>query len=95
VCYLQAGILAIGGTQHTVSLEKGEPVVEAGMTVTLSADNRVIDGDVAGEFLAAFAKALSNPVRLLSVWGERVLLSVRGILEVIEQMTLAGAILRL
>lgn len=67
LCCSQAGILAIGGTQHSVSLEQGQPVGKAGMTVTLSADERVIDGDVAAEFLAAFAKAMSNPVRLLSV----------------------------
>ena len=64
---LQAGILAIGGTQQKVSLKGGKPVTEAGMTVTLSADNRVIDGDIAGDFLSAFSKAMSNPVRLLSV----------------------------
>jgi len=64
---MQAGILAIGGTQHNVSLKDGEPVASAGITVTLSADNRVIDGDVAGDFFSAFAKVLSSPVRLLSV----------------------------
>ena len=64
---MQAGILAIGGTQQHVSLEGGVPVKTPHMTVTLSADERVIDGDVAGDFLQAFARNISNPVRLLSV----------------------------
>lgn len=67
VAVLQAGILAIGGTQQHVSLSDGKPVATPHMTVTLSADERVVDGDVAGDFLTAFAKNISNPVRLLSV----------------------------
>ena len=64
---LQSGILAIGGTQQQVSLRDGQPVAMPSMTVTLSADERVVDGDVAAAFLAAFASNLSNPVKLLSV----------------------------
>jgi pyruvate dehydrogenase E2 component (dihydrolipoamide acetyltransferase) len=64
---MQAGVLAIGGTQQHVSLQGSQPVATPRMTVTLSADERVMDGDVAGEFLQAFAKNISNPVRLLSV----------------------------
>lgn len=64
---MQAGILAIGGTQQHVSLKGGQPVATPHMTVTLSADERVVDGDIAGDFLAAFARNMSNPVRLLSV----------------------------
>ena len=64
---MQSGILAIGGTQQQVSLKDGQPVATPSMTVTLSADERVVDGDIAAAFLAAFASNLSNPVKLLSV----------------------------
>ena len=62
----QAGILAIGGTQRrVVGGGAGALAVEELMTVTLSADHRVIDGEIAGAFLEAFAANLSNPIRLL------------------------------
>ena len=64
---MQSGILAIGGTQQHVSLNNGEPTATTSMTVTLSADERVVDGDVAAALLDAFAKNISNPVKLLSV----------------------------
>lgn len=63
---LQAGILAIGGTQRrVVSGAGGKLGVEELITVTLSADHRVIDGEIAGAFLAAFAANIANPIRLL------------------------------
>jgi pyruvate dehydrogenase E2 component (dihydrolipoamide acetyltransferase) len=56
----------ISGSHKTVYLdESGRPAAKTQMTVTLSADNRVISGEVAGAFLEAFKKNLSNPVRLL------------------------------
>jgi pyruvate dehydrogenase E2 component (dihydrolipoamide acetyltransferase) len=62
----QAGILAVGGTQRrVVSVGAGALGVEELMTVTLSADHRVIDGEIAGAFLEAFAANMSNPIRLL------------------------------
>lgn len=64
---VQAGILAIGGTQQQVSLVDGQPMATPSMTVTLSADKRIVDGDLAAAFLDAFAKNISNPVKLLSV----------------------------
>ncbi len=64
---VQSGILAIGGTQQHVSLKDGRPTATSSMTVTLSADERVVDGDIAAAFLDAFAKNISNPVKLLSV----------------------------
>ena len=64
---MQAGILAIGGTQQQVSLKDGLPAATPSMTVTLSADERVVDGDIAAAFLDAFAHNMSNPVKLLSV----------------------------
>lgn len=62
----QACILAVGGTQQHVVLENGAPTAKSVMTVTLSADQRVYDGEVASQFLAAFCSNISNPVRLLS-----------------------------
>ncbi|WP_240423070.1 2-oxo acid dehydrogenase subunit E2 [Leucobacter sp. wl10] len=35
------------------------------MTVTLSADHRVLDGALAAEWLAAFAKRIEQPLGLL------------------------------
>ncbi|KAK9842516.1 hypothetical protein WJX81_003895 [Elliptochloris bilobata] len=62
----QAGILAIGGTQRRVVGGQDSKVgVEELMTVTLSADHRVIDGEVAAAFLAAFAANIANPIKLL------------------------------
>ena len=62
----QACILAVGGTQQHIVLENGAPKAKSIMTVTLSADQRVYDGEVASQFLAAFCSNISNPVRLLS-----------------------------
>lgn len=61
----QAGILAIGGTQEEVVLENGHPVTKLQMKVTLSADQRVYDGQTASRFLGAFCSNMENPVKLL------------------------------
>ncbi len=61
----QACILAVGGGQQKVLLQGGKPVARTVMNVTLSADNRVVDGDVAAEFLAAFSKYMANPLQLV------------------------------
>ena len=57
--------MAVGGTQERVVLENGEPVVQHAVSVTLSADHRVYDGEIASAFLKAFCANLANPVRLL------------------------------
>ena len=51
---------------------KQQPVVDDGalavgtvMSVTLSADHRVIDGAVAAEWMAAFVRRIENPVSAL------------------------------
>jgi pyruvate dehydrogenase E2 component (dihydrolipoamide acetyltransferase) len=61
----QACILAVGGAQQRVSLVGGRPVASSVMGVTLSADNRVVDGEQAAEFLAAFGRYLANPLQLV------------------------------
>ena len=35
------------------------------MTVTLSADHRVIDGAVGAQWMAAFVERIENPLRML------------------------------
>jgi len=35
------------------------------MTVTLSADHRVLDGAIAAEWLAAFQRRIENPLSIL------------------------------
>jgi len=43
----------------------GELAVGTVMTVTLSADHRVIDGAIAAEWMAAFVRRIENPVSAL------------------------------
>lgn len=63
---MQAGILAVGGTQHVVRLqEPGKLVSEAKMNLVLSADQRVFDGETASKFLKALCNYLANPVKLV------------------------------
>ncbi|KAL3137127.1 hypothetical protein ABBQ32_006699 [Trebouxia sp. C0010 RCD-2024] len=62
----QACIMAVGGSVKHVVMQNGKPVVKTRMTVTLSADNRVYDGQVASKFLEEFCKTIANPVKMLS-----------------------------
>lgn len=62
----QSGILAVGAArQQPVVDDEGQLSVGTLMTVTLSADHRVIDGAVAAEWVAALQSRLENPVSLL------------------------------
>lgn len=73
----QAAIMAVGGARQVavpgvVGISGnnkrgggGGPVVGTEMTVTLSADGRVFDGEVASEFLKAFSDGMENPKGLL------------------------------
>jgi len=73
----QAAIMAVGGARQVAlpgvvgsggNNKKGGgggPVVGTEMTVTLSADGRVFDGEVASEFLKAFSDGMENPKGLL------------------------------
>ena len=45
--------------------ENGELAVGTVMTVTLSADPRVVDGAVAAEWMAEFVKLIENPLSML------------------------------
>lgn len=63
----QACIMAVGGARKVARMgAAGSPVAATVMTVTLSADNRVYDGDVASAFLDAFGRNMANPFRLMS-----------------------------
>jgi pyruvate dehydrogenase E2 component (dihydrolipoamide acetyltransferase) len=52
--HMQAGILAVGGTQEVVVLVGGKPVAKSQMKVTLSADQRVYDGATSSKFLQVY-----------------------------------------
>ncbi|KAI7843060.1 hypothetical protein COHA_003233 [Chlorella ohadii] len=60
----QACIMAVGGSRQVAYMAGGRPASKTQMTVTLSADNRVYDGEVASQFLAAFARHMANPYTL-------------------------------
>lgn len=60
----QAAILAVSGVLEVPVVRKGHIVPGLEMTVTLSADHRVIDGVAAAEFLKTLQKYLENPAIL-------------------------------
>lgn len=57
----EAAILAVGAVRETVVVRGGEMRPGRVMTVTLSADHRVIDGVLAAKFLARLKELLENP----------------------------------
>ncbi len=61
----QSGILAVGATEQRAVVVDGELTVASVMTVTFSADHRVIDGAVAGRLLTALRDALEDPMSLV------------------------------
>lgn len=62
----QSGILAVGAAEPRPVVETdGSLGVATMMTVTLSADHRVLDGVLAAEWLAAFTKRIEQPLSLL------------------------------
>ncbi|WP_241896994.1 dihydrolipoamide acetyltransferase family protein, partial [Brevibacterium epidermidis] len=61
----QAGILAVGATEQRAVVSNGELAVASMMTVTFSADHRVIDGAVAGRLLTSLRNALEDPMSLV------------------------------
>ena len=61
----QSGILAVGAAKERPVVEDGQLVVGQVMTVTLSADHRVVDGAVAAEWMKAFVGLIENPLGIL------------------------------
>ena len=61
----QAAILAVAGGEQRMVVENGEPQVATVMTVSLSADHRVIDGAVAAQFLQVLKRFMETPSLML------------------------------
>ena len=61
----QAAILAVGGIEDKAVIEDGEVVAGKVMTLTLSADHRVVDGVAGAKFLKTLQKFLENPATLV------------------------------
>lgn len=60
----QVAILAVGAATGRVVARDGAPVVARVITLTLSADHRVIDGAVAAAFLSTLRGLLADPAKL-------------------------------
>ena len=61
----QGAILAVGAGEERPVVRDGQLVVATLMTVTLSADHRVVDGAVGAEWLQAFKGYIEQPVTML------------------------------
>ncbi len=61
----EAAILAVGRVKDTPVVADGKVEIKAMMSVTLSSDHRLIDGAVAGQFLAHLRDVLEQPLELL------------------------------
>lgn len=62
----QCGILAVGAARKMPVVVNDEIVVGTVMTVTLSADHRVMDGALAARWLAAFVARIEGPGSILA-----------------------------
>ncbi|MEZ3160425.1 dihydrolipoamide acetyltransferase family protein [Microbacterium sp. BWT-B31] len=60
-----AGILAVGAARPAPVVVDGALAVGTLMSVTLSADHRVIDGAVGARWLAAFVRRMEHPLSML------------------------------
>ncbi len=61
----QSAILAVGRAREQAVVVNGALEVGTVMTVTLSADHRVLDGALAAQWLAAFVTHIENPLGML------------------------------
>lgn len=62
----EAAILCVGAVNMRPWVFRGELAVRSVVTLTLSFDHRMIDGELAARFLAAVAGALEDPLTLLA-----------------------------
>ena len=61
----QSAILAVGTGEQRPVVKNGELAVATVMTVTLSADHRIVDGALGAKWLQAFKRAIEQPVTML------------------------------
>lgn len=61
----QSAILAVGAARQQAVVRDGELAVATVMTVTMSADHRVLDGALGAQWLAAFVGHVERPLRML------------------------------
>lgn len=61
----QAGILAVGRAVQKPVVADGKLAIGTVMTVTLSADHRVLDGALAAQWLSAFQRRIEEPLSML------------------------------
>ena len=59
------GILAVGSAEKRAVVRDGQIVARTMLTVTLSADHRVVDGATAAEFLRTLKALLEEPGMML------------------------------
>jgi pyruvate dehydrogenase E2 component (dihydrolipoamide acetyltransferase) len=57
----EVGILAVGAAERRPVVRDGQVVPRTVMTVTISADHRVVDGATAAEFLRTLKEILEEP----------------------------------
>lgn len=60
----QSGILAVAAAKERPVVVAGEVIGATMMTVTLSADHRVVDGAVAARWMQQFVRRMENPILL-------------------------------
>ena len=63
--YPEVAILAVGRLQDKAVVQQGAVIVRPMMPLALSFDHRLIDGAMAGEFLARFKELVENPQQLM------------------------------
>ena len=61
----QSAILAVGAGEQRPVVKNGELAVATVMTVTLSADHRIVDCALGAKWLQAFKRAIEQPVTML------------------------------
>src|SRR5207244_12904560 len=63
--YPEVAILAVGRLQDKAIVQQGTVIVRPMMPLALSFDHRLIDGAMAGAFLARFKELMENPQQLM------------------------------
>ena len=61
----QGAILAVGAGEQRPVVKDGQLAVATVMSVTLSADHRVVDGALGAQWLQVFKELIENPVLML------------------------------